>query len=77
MVIQNNPYNNDNSEAYSLALQPDGKILAAGHTSINFDDKMMVMRFTTGLTPLDITQNIENPGLSVFPNPFINDLNIL
>jgi uncharacterized delta-60 repeat protein len=76
IVIQNDPHYYGNCEAFSLALQPDGKILAAGHTTINNTKKMMVMRFTTGLPPVGIQKNEENSKFSVFPNPFINELNI-
>jgi hypothetical protein len=69
-------YADQSGSAYSLNFQPDGMILAACYSTLSNRQVMTVMRFTSGLPPLEIGAKNENISLNIYPNPFNTDFTI-
>ena len=71
------PPNQRGNQAYDLAIQPDGKILACGFDipkDYNYD--MMVMRLISGYIPSVISDSKLASSFAVYPNPFIRKLTV-
>ncbi len=63
------------SEGFSLAIQTDGKIIAAGASGNNTIYDFTVIRYDGGVTGIDENKTDQN-NLTVFPNPFTSQTNI-
>ncbi|HEX5112561.1 MAG TPA: T9SS type A sorting domain-containing protein, partial [Saprospiraceae bacterium] len=59
---------------YDMALQSDGKIIAAGQFRVNPLNHLMLLRITTGLTTA--TKEIDHliSGVSFYPNPVAENM---
>lgn len=62
-------------QANSVAIQSDGKIVAAGYSNNGSNDDFAVVRYNNLATNLN-TINVKNSRLNVYPNPAINYLSI-
>jgi uncharacterized delta-60 repeat protein len=63
-------YSNQYASANSIDLQPDGKIVACGTSSLGPRTVMSVFRLTSGLPPLSVEGEENSDAIGVQPNPF-------
>ena len=72
--IINTTIGSSNSVPYSLAVQPDGKIIAGGVSGLNNNNVFTVVRYEPNLTT-EITELVFS-DLSIYPNPAKETLTI-
>ena len=58
-----------NNEAYAVALQPDGKIVAAGYANDSIKENFSVARYISGLNLGILDFSASNNYLLIYPNP--------
>jgi uncharacterized delta-60 repeat protein len=59
----------NNNEAYAVALQPDGKIIAAGYANDGTRENFSVARYISGLNLGLLDFSASNNEILVYPNP--------